>query len=928
MQIKNFLFLITFLLLNVLKGYSGDICKAQIENVQYGSCQNLCQQVLTDNAKDSFIYVGSIENKGEGILPNVRQLQCTCFFEKDDPDNEFSLGFRSCTYVVTKYTPDKSGIGQLLDEGPIVRNLINVMTLQGVQTGGPKTGFASSIIANVYYRGLHYFSSYYALILLTIMVSGTLFLFGFGNFFDILKSPGRIWSLLTGSDFKAKASQVILAVVFFGLPVNIEMLNIKKSEIQHSQGNVLKSQKTNLTSLNATQLLIGNSNCDDYITEHEKLESFYEKCIIHLSYESSNSTSQNQNNVDSEDVVSSEEAENLKGEGKVDEGLLNHYLSKYEDEGVCPVIKKEDYLDVKKTAEDKRQKIEEDYYKCVSQNVSEDNMWNGTEFGITNGTGNGTFQPRAIKEGLQVPFAVTFVAGFVNFGVGIAEKIAEWSSSGVEKYIQFKLTKQNLSLAKDLDGVRAYLQQKAKESKPNLTIDASKCDLSGKSCSDILAENIENLKFPSDFCLQLFLSAKKRCEAIETINSKLKAFQTAQNQQAQNLQQIFSGATADIKGKFSFLSPAVIPVVMIAYPFLILDNTFKKSPIIITKIKEGGGGTDFTDAFIKDAGSSESWWSNLWARLKVLKSAVGFTWSALKTGKMGGSSEEDILIEQFNQLFGVISTDNKFAYLLGYASILSNIPPGSYIKRSLSDFIQKILQAASSAAVLLGIFSLLIGLVIPYGSTTATLVSIASAILGLAIQAAAPLVSLILDYLITILAANIANIILTVFPFLLVVGAGVIRFIHYLYEIAKTVVSLPFYALPVGMRRSEGVFLFFGDLVKLSIIPILIAASVAFALFFATIAEYFIFDIPLIVITSFANIGTYPALFLMGVIVAILQVLTTLVISYYLFKITMNFPDYMIAAIGRLLQFQTTREYTAVGERAVGLLERKALAHF
>lgn len=921
MRIKIFLFLFVFLLLNVSKGYGGDICKSQIENVRYGSCQDLCQQVLTDNAKNSYAYVGSIENKGEGIIPKVNQLQCTCFFEKDDPDNEFSLGFRSCTYVVTKYTPDKSGIGHLLDEGPVVRNLINVMTLQGVQTGGVKTGFASSIIANVYYRGLHYFSSYYALILLTIMVSGTLFLFGFGNFFEVLKSPGRIWSLLTGTDFKAKASQVILAIVFFGLPVNIEMLNLKKSEVQHSQGNVIKSQKTNLTSLNATQLLIGNSTCSNYITEYERLESFYEKCVIHLSYDT-NSTSQSQNNIDSEDVISSEKAENLKGEGKVDEGLLNYYLSKYENEGLCPVIKKEDYLDVKRTAEDKMQKIEEDYYKCVSQNISDDNMWNGTEFGITNGTGNGTFQPRPIKEGLQVPFAITFVAGFVNFGVGIAEKIADWSSSGVEKYIQFKLTKQNLSLAKDLDGVRAYLQQKAKESKPNLTIYAPECDLSGKSCSDILAENIDNLKFRSDFCLQLFLSAKKRCEAIETISSKLKTFQTAQSQQAQNLQQLFSGATADIKQKFSFLSPAVIPVVMIAYPFLVLDDTFKKSPVIITKIKEGEG-ADFTNAFIKD--SSEG---GLWARLKVAKSAIGFTWEALKTGKMGGSSEEDILIEQFNQLFGAVSTDNKFAYLLGYASVMSNIPPGSYIKRTLSDFIQKVLQAASSAAILLGIFSLLIGLVIPYGSTTATLISLASAVLGLAIKAAAPLLSLVLDYLIMILAANIANIVLTVFPFLLIVGAGTIRFIHYLYEIAKTVVSLPFYALPVGMRRSEGVFLFFGDLVKLSIIPILIAASVAFALFFAIIVEYFVFDIPLIVITSFANVGTYQALFLMGIIVAILQILTTLVISYYLFKITMNFPDYMITAIGRLLQFQTTKEYATVGERAVGLLERKALAHF
>lgn len=921
MRIKIFLFLFVFLLLNVSKGYGGDICKSQIENVRYGSCQDLCQQVLTDNAKNSYAYVGSIENKGEGIIPKVNQLQCTCFFEKDDPDNEFSLGFRSCSYVVTKYTPDKSGIGHLLDEGPVVRNLINVMTLQGVQTGGVKTGFASSIIANVYYRGLHYFSSYYALILLTIMISGTLFLFGFGNFFEVLKSPGRIWSLLTGTDFKAKASQVILAIVFFGLPVNIEMLNLKKSEVQHSQGNVIKSQKTNLTSLNATQLLIGNSTCSNYITEYERLESFYEKCVIHLSYDT-NSTSQSQNNIDSEDVISSEKAENLKGEGKVDEGLLNYYLSKYENEGLCPVIKKEDYLDVKRTAEDKMQKIEEDYYKCVSQNVSDDNMWNGTEFGITNETGNGTFQPRPIKEGLQVPFAVTFVAGFVNFGVGIAEKIADWSSSGVEKYIQFKLTKQNLSLAKDLDGVRAYLQQKAKESKPNLTIYAPECDLSGKSCSDILAENVDNLKFRSDFCLQLFLSAKKRCEAIETISSKLKTFQTAQSQQAQNLQQLFSGATADIKQKFSFLSPAVIPVVMIAYPFLVLDDTFKKSPVIITKIKEGEG-ADFTNAFIKD--SSEG---GLWARLKAAKSAIGFTWEALKTGKMGGSSEEDILIEQFNQLFGAVSTDNKFAYLLGYASVMSNIPPGSYIKRTLSDFIQKVLQAASSAAILLGIFSLLMGLIIPYGSTTATLISLASAVLGLAIKAAAPLLSLVLDYLIMILAANIANIVLTVFPFLLIVGAGTIRFIHYLYEIAKTVVSLPFYALPVGMRRSEGVFLFFGDLVKLSIIPILIAASVAFALFFAIIVEYFVFDIPLIVITSFANVGTYQALFLMGIIVAILQILTTLVISYYLFKITMNFPDYMITAIGRLLQFQTTREYVTVGERTVGLLERKALAHF
>lgn len=923
-----FLLFLYIFVFGVAKVYGiGDICKSQIEKIQYTNCKDFCPQVLTDKAKQNYVYAGSIESQANGILPKVNQLQCTCYFEKDDPDNIFSSGFRTCTYVITKYSSDKAGIGQLLDEGPIVRNLINVMTLQGVQVGGPKTGFASSILANVYYRGLHYFSSYYALILLTIMFAGTLFLFGFGNFFDVLKAPGRLWSLLTGTDFKAKASQVVVAIVFFGLPVNIEMLNIQNNEISYHRGNVIKSRKEQLLSLNATQLLIGNSTCFNYVIEYETLNDFYTKCIIKASItDNTTNTTTNQQNKIEEDVIKFEISEDLRGEGQFNERLLNQYLEKYESNKLCPVILKTDYLDVKTTAEKKMQELEEEYYKCTSQNITDEGFSNETEifeFGI--GTTNETIRPRSIREGLQVPFAITFVAGFVNFGVGKAEKIADWAASGVEKYIQYKLVKQNISLAKDLDGVRAYLQQKAQSVSPNLQIDASDCDLTGKDCKTILSENIDNLQFASGFCLHLFSVAKQRCEALETINSRLQTFQSIQKQQAQQIQQLFSGTTADIKGKFSFLSPAIIPITMIAYPFLILDNALKRSPIIITKVGEGQG-ADFTNAFIKD--SPEGTFSGLWSKVKVAGSAAKTVWNMLRQSKLGGDSSEDILIEQFNQLFGTITADNKFAYALGYASIMSNIPPGSYIKRAFGEFIQKILQVVSSAALLVGLISLIIGLVTPFGTGVASAVAVLSTIVSFTIKTAAPLISLILDYLIMMLAANIANIILTIFPFLLIVGAGVIRFIHYLYEIAKTVISLPFYALPVGMRRSEGVFLFFGDLVKLSIIPILIAASVVFTIFFVIIVEYFVFDLPLIIITSFANVGTYQALFLMGIMVAILQILTTLIVSYYAFKITMNFPDYMINAIGRLLQFQTSREHVAIGERAVGLLERKALARF
>lgn len=88
----------------------------------------------------------------------------------------------------------------------------------------------------------------------------------------------------------------------------------------------------------------------------------------------------------------------------------------------------------------------------------------------------------------------------------------------------------------------------------------------------------------------------------------------------------------------------------------------------------------------------------------------------------------------------------------------------------------------------MGFLSLLVGLIIPYDSV-AVIRSATSALPGLAIKAAGPLLSIYLDHLTMVLSPNIANIILTVFPFLLIVGAGVVRFIHYLYEIAKPVVS-------------------------------------------------------------------------------------------------------------------------------------------
>lgn len=859
------------------------------------ACKSLCSTSLEDWASKKLVFNDnfiSMDDSFKGSSPIIgKQIKCVCFYEPIDND-EIVLDHAQCSYVITKTKPVSINFGRMTDEGPIVKNLIKVVTFQKLQSVGEKTGFASAVISNVYYRGLHYFTSYYALILLTILFAGTLFLFSFGNFYQVLKSPQSLWSLLTGTDFKAKASQVMVAIVFFGLPINIENLpsDTQQGQSQNTTNNVFLSEDIPFNYDPQDLLYIYTQNgvqtCKNELESLASAKVEYQKCLA--------------NNPPQQQPPPPPPGSQQAQQDEED----------YEPPQPCDQERK-NYETAWNT-----------YIECMKDNPEQFEEFFSLNSNNNNNNSNSLFKKRKVSEGLQVPFATSIVTGFVNFGVNSAEKVSKWSSEAVKQYLYYKLVKNNQALTKSLQGINAKLSSQINvDSIVNVNLQNA-CGITTNSCDELLNKDWEStIEYKNPFCVNILNTAKNLCDVNEKLKSSLNKLQTVN---LDNVQKKYSGAIEDIESRFSFLSPAIIPVVMVTYPFSAIKEP---SQPLLTISKVDGTFEEMKSDYLEKKKPV-----GFFGKAKAVFALIKGVWNENSFTNPTPGTEADIMIEQYNNIVGnAISKDKEFAYWLGYSSVMSNVPPASFVKRHLSEIFTKLVQSGGTIlqtvglvlSTIAGTVTLLTGIG-AIGTVVTSLLLIGTTLLKLAI----PIINLIIDVVITNIAVNISAIVFMMLPFLAITIAGVVRFIHYIYEICKTMIALPFYALPVATRRTEGVFVFVGDIVKLSIVPMLIASGVAFAIFFALIFEYFIFDIPFALVVNAVNPSKYTSLIIFGVVTAMLHVVTSLVSTYYLFRVTMGFPEYIISAIGRLLQISSTGEYKDVAQQTFSYMKTHLLAKF
>lgn len=953
-HLKHIFILLLFIIAFPSISYS-EICKSAYHSSS-SDCGSICQNVLMIGSMVQYKTHYETELKGNtgslSFFSVKSQKRCVCIYEptgilSDDLGSSYSV----CEYTVTEVGDVKPVTFAQIDfPNKPVNNLIKMATLQPTNFGsssgqgntptgtgaGGKLGFASSIIASVYYKGLHYFSSYYALILLTILFAGTLFLFGFGNFFTILKAPQQIWSLLTGTDFKSKSAQVILAIVFFGLPVDIDIVySSSLSSNNNSSNNNATQQSQQYSSL--SNLIFSNNvltHCRNRLEEMVRAEVKWHECIARE--QQHQVRNQNQNNQNQQ------------------QNQNNPGLGQDEDFGDIQFQNQYSNIQLQDSSVKLCENEEQTYYRkynelieCSRMHSNNDATNDASLFGGQNNNGtsgiDSLVQRRDIRDKLQVPFATVIVAGFVNFGVGVAEKIATWANASVKNYFYYKLvynnemsltSLQNMSTSsRQLNNVPFTFELKI----PN-NVKCGNIQGSFKDCSEIeKAIQDINSEYEKGYCLFILKDALARCQSQYNLVTQFnKAIQNSELEITQQLHQRYSEAMNSIESNFSFLSPALIPMVIITYPFQQLGGKQPQQVVSAEKVTETHNSQLFSAyasySPILLAQSAYNWGANVYNKAKT--TIRHFYNLATMSG-----NESNIMDDEVSKIIGTsIARDKRMAYWLGYASIITAIPPGAQIKSFLQNIFTKLFEAVGSMlSVLYSVLSLFVsglGFVLGFikggflfSIVLSTLIGLLSIVTGKLISNLASIVPIVVDMVITYIAVNITVMILIMLPFFAIVIAGVVRFIHYIYEIMKTMIALPFYALPVATRRAEGAFIFFGDLVKLSILPVLIASGVVFALFFALVVEYFLFDLPFSLVLSQIIPDSYASLFLFGIIIAALQVMTTFVTTYYLYKITMNFPEYIINAISRLVGLsQSTYYYEAFAERAFSHAKMTMLA--
>lgn len=450
---------------------------------------------------------------------------------------------------------------------------------------------------------------------------------------------------------------------------------------------------------------------------------------------------------------------------------------------------------------------------------------------------------------LKVPVALALVREFVLFGVGAANNASKKINAVILTYQELKTRQENRAM----QDINASLKEKFREHEQSVAemVDTivssySQCFTGGaKGCENINDWNYERQDCPGSVHKVLM----DMCNKLRVIAQEKKEEERVVERKP------YGQLAQEIQESFGWLSPAIISQVAIYSYFSNLMGG-EKPPVMTAELVAGPGGRAYEEksSVVKKESDGGSWWDRK-------------------------NPFEDKSLR----------FDSSTAFMVGQALGVTSIPPFSFIKSAInnglqqgSKFIENLANLVSTIAAPLPFLSAAFKLV---GASVAGIASFAGS-----------MVSLYLSY---VLSMNL----LKLLPFFVVTMVTAYRFLGYLFDLAKFIISLPFFAVGAATRNPASTLAFFAHTIKLTGVPLLITFMPLVAFVGIELSYFFLYEVPVALMLKAAGKADAGILFsfIFGVVTGVLYVVVSLMNMKVAWTLSNGFIEGVFSYVSQLV---------------------------
>lgn len=473
---------------------------------------------------------------------------------------------------------------------------------------------------------------------------------------------------------------------------------------------------------------------------------------------------------------------------------------------------------------------------------------------------------------VYVPLAAGVASGLINAGTGLAKQVSGITESVTIAYMHYKI----VSAYKNLEIL--YENPEDKITKEDIKREAESKSLPKEAISTCLeggqdvcqavnsmtpAEKLEKIR-ENPMCKKVINEAIRACGSDLGVSTSLaKSIKEDERSTPEEIRgEAFNTVMTSMEGirsGLSWLSPAALPMSLLLFQTALLVPPDKPTPYAtVTLVEQESGMGD-----VKVMG--ELLWS-------------GITDAVNDASKIIGTVSWGDVIHGNNK----VQTAFNLGYVLGFVSM----PPGSIFQSKLEKAFSAVGQTASGIFTKLAALPIVRQLVDLLGRTSTAAVS---------------------DILATLIAFVIAHGVIDTVPLIAVAVPVIFKFVGFLMDVAKFVISLPFYAALVATKRFEAESLsFFPIAVKFMLTPAVIAVAPLFGFAAIELTLFFLYKLPVLIISNALTglaIGSVAIAFILGHSVAVLYLAASFAATIVGWETAKGFIDGVFEILQRVLSF-------------------------
>lgn len=506
-------------------------------------------------------------------------------------------------------------------------------------------------------------------------------------------------------------------------------------------------------------------------------------------------------------------------------------------------------------------------------------------------------------ENVYMPLAVGLVGSFIEFGIGGAKKVSDVVNNIIIEYQIMKLTKAGSAFGEAKQKLKQWKEGVENVEKELEKIQGSALACGVNSCDGVLQKLYD--KDLSGECRDALHIYAAYCNSVFVYKQNNNSEQQP-SQRSENIAQSVRSVAQNVGSSFSWLSPAINSQAVLYALFVEMSAKEDKE----VKLKRVYAMEYAPPSSFLEAGKYAL------SNLGDVPAVVGKTIYRGVASAVGGVANE--VGSAMNFAGGMFDTAKTGGleiglskpdwFVYGSALTISSVPPASQIKNMIasmgewaSGLMSKIIMVISTGLAVagLGIPALLVG------GAVAGLTSLAGSVVSV-------LGGIALAYGAGLLFWSAA-------PNLVVSAVVIMLFIGYLFDIAKFMLTLPFFAVGAATRRPETTLQFFGHTLKLTTTPLLIALMPLVAFVAIELVEFFFFIVPSTLILAGVSVAdSVMAYFLGGMAVGFMFIVAHILGILVAWDVSTGFIEGVYAYVNNMIQaYQSSAPQLAGGVRGV-----------